>query len=626
MSDVDEADAQFRAGMAAVRAEDYEAAAQAFRRSAESHPSHGPTHGNLGSALAALQRHREALVAFQAALDCDPPFLPAHFLMGLSLLAIGDEQQAQQCFARAINGEPDNVGAYYFLAMARLRAGDSERAFALLQQAIRLDPNNADLFTGLGAVFRQRREAALTRHAFEAALAIDPDHDLARANYLFRLAQDCDWAAIERQQGRIGSLGIAGTPVQPFLLLALEDEPERHRLRAERFVAAFAHVLPLPARPVPKRRPERLRIGYFSADFRDHATMHLAAGMFELHDRGRFETFAYSFGRDDGSAMRKRAEGFDQFRDVGAFSSLDIARQANEDRIDIAVDLKGLTENHRLEIFAYRPAPIQIAYLGYPGTSGAPFIDYLIADHVTVPEEQRAAYSECLIRLPESYQVNDEHGLVPTPALARRDHGLPDEGFVFASFNNSYKIGRRDFALWMNLLGHVPGSVLWLLECGEAAMSNLRAAASGHGIDPQRLVFAPRLERAAHLARHALADLFLDTLPCNAHTTASDALRMGLPIVTRAGRGFAARVAASLVSAVGLQSMIAASDEDYLRIARELAGDSSRLATLRDHLAIMRPLPLFDTARTVRAIEAGFDAAYERYRLGEGPADILVGE
>jgi protein O-GlcNAc transferase len=626
MSDLDEADAHFQRGMEAVRAENYEAAILAFRRSVQACPSHGPTHGNLGSALAAQERHREAVAAFQAALGCDPPFVPAHFLMGLSLLAIGNEQQAAQCFADAIAGEPDNVGAYYFLAMIRLRAGDSEQAFALLQHAIRLEPRNADLFTGLGAVFRQRREAALSRHAFEAALTIDPDHDVARANYLFRLAQDCEWEAIDSQRNRIASLGIAGTPVPPFLFLAFEDEPKRHRMRAERFVGDFAKVAPLAARPVPNHRPGRLRIGYFSADFRDHATMHLAARMFELHDRGRFESIAYSFGRDDGSAMRKRAErGFDLFRDVRGLSSFDIARQAHEDGIDIAVDLKGLTENHRLEIFAYRPAPIQISYLGYPGTSGAPFIDYMIADRWTVPDDERSAYCECLIRLPESYQVNDARGSAPRLRVYRHEHGLPEDAFVFACFNNSYKIGRRDFALWMDLLAAVAASVLWLIDFGETAKSNLAAAASRHGIDPRRLVFAPRIERSEHLSRHVLADLFLDTLPCNAHTTASDALRMGVPIVTRAGRGFAARVAASLLSAVGLESMIAAGDEDYVRIARELAGDPGRLAALRGHLSEEPVLPLFDTARTVQAIEAGFDAAYDRYLRGEAPTDIRVG-
>lgn len=627
MNDLQDADVQFQRGMEAVRAENFEAAVLAFRRSAQACPSHGPTHGNLGSALAALERHREAVAAFQAALGCDPPFVPAHFLMGLSFLAIGNDGQAAQCFERAIAGEADNVGAYYFLAMIRLRTGDSDLAFALLQEAIRLDPRNADLFTGLGAVFRQRREGALSRHAFETALTIDADHDVARANYLFRLAQDCEWEAIESQRDRIASLGIAGPPVQPFLFLALEDAPQRHRSRAERFVGELAKVAPLPSRPIPKRRPDRLRIGYFSADFRDHATMHLAARMFELHDRERFETIAYSFGRDDGSAMRQRAErGFDHFRDVRGLGSSDIARQAYEEGIDIAVDLKGLTENHRLEIFSYRPAPVQISYLGYPGTTGAPFIDYMIADALTVPDDERSAYRECLIRLPGSYQVNDERGPAFKPRAFRHEHGLPEDAFVFACFNNSYKIGRRDFAMWMNLLDTVSGSVLWLLHFGETARFNLTEAASRHGIDPRRLVFAPRIERGEHLSRHCLADLFLDTLPCNAHTTASDALRMGVPIVTRAGRGFAARVAASLLSAVGLGSMIAASDEDYARIARELAGDPASLAAVREQLSGERDLPLFDTARTVRAIEAGFDAAYDRHLRGEKPADILVGD
>ena len=354
--------------------------------------------------------------------------------------------------------------------------------------------------------------------------------------------------------------------------------------------------------------------------------MFLAARMFELHDRERFSIHAYSYGRDEPGTMRARAlAAFDTFNDVQGLGDLEIAQLARADGIDIAIDLKGYTEHHRLGIFAYRPAPIQISFLGYPGTLGCPFIDYLVADRQVVPEEQREAYSEKLILMPHCYQVNDNRRPIPEPSGIRADAGLPPDGFVFCYFNASYKITPAEFAIWMELLNRVDGSVLWLLAGSAKCQVNLRAEAAKQGIEPGRLVFAPKIRPQAHLARIQFADLFLDTFNCNAHTTASDALWVGLPLVTKAGKGFGARVGASLLDAIGLGELIANNERDYAEKALELATNPEKLATIRAELGANRTtMPLFDSALFTRHLEAAYDVAYDKWLNGQPPTDIMI--
>jgi predicted O-linked N-acetylglucosamine transferase (SPINDLY family) len=391
-------------------------------------------------------------------------------------------------------------------------------------------------------------------------------------------------------------------------------------------VAAFEYPAPAPLVTKAAVRHERVRLAYLSADFHLHATAYLMAELFERHDRARFEVFGLSWGPDDQSAMRARLKvGVDRFVDVGAMSDRQVAEWMRDQGIDIAVDLKGFTGNNRTGIFAYRGAPLQVAYLGFPGTLGAPFIDYLIADRQVVPPRLESAYSENIVRLPDCYQVNDRKRHIADETPSRADAGLPAQGFVFCSFNNSYKIRPAMFDIWMRLLRAVEGSVLWLLGDNDAAAANLRRHAAARGVDADRLVFATRLPLDRHLARHRLADLFLDNFPVNAHTTASDALWAGLPLVTLRGETFVSRVAASLLTTVGLPELITDTLADYEALALKLATTPAMLAGLRGRLAAVRlTTPLFDTDRFRRHIESAYLTIYERHLAGAPPAGFDV--
>jgi predicted O-linked N-acetylglucosamine transferase (SPINDLY family) len=386
-----------------------------------------------------------------------------------------------------------------------------------------------------------------------------------------------------------------------------------------------------PVRPKPlwkaeHYRHERIRIAYVSADFHQHATSYLTAGMFECHDKSRFEITAISIGPDDNSEIRQRLkDSFDYFIDVTALSEDQIASRIRDSEIDIVVDLKGFTQDARTGVFAHRPAPIQVNYLGYPGTLGAKYIDYIIADRNVIPEDQQKFYSEKIVYMPNSYQVNDTKRLTADVIFTRPELGLPPTGFVFCCFNNNYKITPHVFDCWMRVLKQVEGGVLWLLEANAKAAGNLRREAAARGVNAERLIFARKRPLSEHLARYRLADLFLDTLPCNAHTTASDALWAGLPVLTCSGETFASRVAASLLHAIHLPQLATTTLEDYESLAIELAKHPNKLKEIKQKLADNRlTTPLFDTKLFTKHIEAAYTAMYERYRAGLAPDHIIV--
>jgi predicted O-linked N-acetylglucosamine transferase (SPINDLY family) len=377
---------------------------------------------------------------------------------------------------------------------------------------------------------------------------------------------------------------------------------------------AAALIEPPPVPPVHKR----IRVGYFSADFHLHATTLLAARMFELHDKERFEIYAFSFGPDRKDPMYERLyKAFDHWIDIRAMDDLSVVKKARELEIDIAVDLKGYTLDHRIGIFAMRPAPIQISYLGFPGTTGCSFMDYLIADHTLIPEHLRQYYTEKVIYLPHSYQINDDTRPRPKRLRSRAKYGLPAKGFVFCCFNNNYKITPEVFSVWMRVFKAVPDSVLWLLKDNDLAEENLRREAAARGVDPGRLVFAPRISATEHLARQTLADLFLDTFPCNAHTTASDALWVGLPVLTCSGDSFASRVAASLLNAQGLEDLVCASLEEYEAKAIHLSSSPIPIENVKTRCrrAAESGGSLFDSLATTQAIERAYLQAHHEFTL-----------
>jgi predicted O-linked N-acetylglucosamine transferase (SPINDLY family) len=437
----------------------------------------------------------------------------------------------------------------------------------------------------------------------------------------------CDWRDLEAECARlITSIRNGNAASLPFPVLAMESTPA-DQLKCAQICAADRYST-VHKEGENDRFPshDRLRIAYLSADFQNHATAQLAAGLFEHHDRSRFMTTAISFGLDDGSAMRARLRNaFDRFVDVSTKSARETANLLREMEIDIAVDLGGYTQRSRTAIVAMRPAPVQVSYLGYPGTMGAPFIDYIIADEIVIPKEHRAFYSEKIAYLPHSYQCNDSKRHISDKKITRAEAGLPDNVFVFCSFNNSYKITPEVFSVWMKLLQQVDGSVLWLLAGNDSSPINLKVEAEKRGVSSDRLIFAPKVAVEVHLARHRVADLFLDTLPYNAHTTASDALWGGLPVLTCLGSTFAGRVAASLLTATGIPELITPSLDDYEALALRLAREPAMLASIKAKLASNRDAcSLFDTARFTRHIETAYGQMWERRRRGEPPATFAV--
>ncbi len=545
-------------------------------------------------------------------------------IMGAAHAGLRHYDRAVTCYEMALEIEPGAAGLHHNLGMALRHLGRPDVALASFRRAAQLQPDRPDFLNNLGNMAQQAGELDEAIAAYGMVLAIRPDHHSARAHRLHLLAQICDWDAIEAERAWIPMLGIESGAVSPFTLIALDDSPARQRRRAEAYVATLAG---LPARPVFKPsaiRPERLRIGYFSADFHDHATLRLMAGLFEQHDRDRFEIIAYCFGPDHDDAMRRRLiASVDAFHDIGVIGDEEAAARARADRIDIAIDINGITRGARPGIFASGAAPVQIGYLGYAGTMGAPILDYLIADHVVIPDRQRDHYAERLIYLPHSYQVNDDRRAIADQCPSRAQMGLPEDAFVFCNFNSSYKITAQTFDIWMRLLVQLDGSVLWLLGGQPLAMENLRREAGRRGVAADRLIFADALPNAEHLARHRLADLFLDSFNCNAHTTASDALWAGLPVLTLPGESFPARVGASLLTAIGLPELIASSPEDYEAGALDLARDPAKLNRIRATLTANRlSYPLFRTEMFTRDIERAYDIAWARWQEGKPPADI----
>jgi len=591
-------------------------------------PGNADAHCYLGMIACQHGRFAEGAERARQALSHDPRNARAHMLLGRALAFLGQSEEALASFDRAIALAPDLARAHGHRADLLAELGRNAEAIESYDRALALAPDVVeDWFNRGGALTAVGRyEDAIA--SFNRAAALNPElaaSDVLRAPLFLSRLRICDWANYQDAVAQLLAMIRAGQPLSvPFAALLLPCTP------AEQLQSARRYVQDHPAPPALWRGEmyshDRIRVAYLSADFREHATSHLAAGLFEQHDRSRFEITALSFGEDDGSAIRRRvAVAFERFVDVHHNSDQEIAELMRRHEIDIAVDLMGFTKDHRLGVLARRPAPIQVNYLGYPGTMGTAFHDYIIADGTVIPEEHEAYYAERIVRLPGSYQVNDDQRPIAAATPSRRDCGLPEDGFVFCCFNNTQKLSPDVFDVWMRVLKAVDDSVLWLLEGNGTSSANLRAAAEQRGVSPQRLIFAGKTTLPEHLARQRLADLFLDTLPYNAHTTASDALWAGLPVLAQTGATFAGRVAASLLRTIGLPELIAATQQDYERRAIELANNPEMSATIRRKLAASRTTtPLFDTALFARRIEAAYAAVHQRHQEGLAPADISI--
>jgi predicted O-linked N-acetylglucosamine transferase (SPINDLY family) len=646
-----------------VRAQqgDLDAAVELISRALDQQPHSAEALFNLGLALSKLNRYTEAMVIYDKALALNPDYTDVLYNRGNTLAALDRYQEAIEGYDEALRINPDHVDVLYNRGNALRKLNRHAEAIASYDKALNIKPDHAEVLNNRGDALQSLSQYAEAITNYDRALAIKPDlanayynrgtalgtlhrHEEATVSYHKALEIDpdcsyalgeaagsrgqvCDWHDRDLQEQQLLKNVRAGKPAcVPFLFLAASHSPADQLICATTFVRdrcpAGRHSLWKGER----YQHDRIRVAYVSADFHEHATAYLMARLLERHDRTRFETVSVSFGPDGESEMRRRLKNaFERFIDVRQKSDFDIASLMRELEIDIAVDLKGFTTDCRTGIFALRPAPIQVNYLGYPGTMGAEYIDYIIADEFVIPRDHQVHYSEKVAYLPDCYQVNDSMRRIAEHTPTRAEVGLPERGFVFCSFNNSYKITPAVFDVWMRLLREVEGSVLWLLEANAAVARNLRREAADRGIAPERLVFAPRIKVADHLARHRLADLFLDTLPLNAHTTASDALWVGVPLVTCLGTTFAGRVAASLLNAIGLNELITHALEEYEALALELAANRKRLAEIKSKLAENRnTFPLFNTDRFRRHIEAAYTTMWERYQRGEPPESFAV--
>jgi len=494
----------------------------------------------------------------------------------------------------------------------------AEDALASYDEALRAKPDSEDALNGrANALFELKRFEEANRD-YERVVQRNPDQAYAAGILAFSRLHCCDWHALGEDRKRIAAAVRQGRrAINPFQNLALSHLAEEQKQCAAIWAADKYPPSPQSLYKDEVYAHERIRLAYLSAEFRDHAVAHAMAGVFEHHDRTRFETVAVSWGAPDSGAMRNRLVGaFDHFIDVDRQSDVEVARRLRDMEIDIAIDLMGFTGECRPGILASRPVPIQVNYLGFPGTMAAPYMNYLFADRVVIPESEQQHYTESIVYLPDSYLPSDSNRRIAKDCPARGQAGLPELGFVFACFNNSYKFSPELFDVWMRLLHAVEGSVLWLSAANPAAMDNLKREAQIRGIDPARLILAPFVAKSEdHLARIGMADLFLDTLPYNAHATAADALWAGLPVLTCRGATFAGRVAASLLHAAGLPELITETLEAYEALALRLARDRAQLANLKSKLASNRSThPFFDTARFTRNLESALVSVYERQR------------
>jgi predicted O-linked N-acetylglucosamine transferase (SPINDLY family) len=582
---------------------------------------------NRGDALAGLRRHQAALASYDKAIALDPSVAEAHNDRANTLQSLNRYDDAVASYAAAIALKPDYAEAHSGRGLALQKLKRPLEALGSYNQAIALNPRHAEAYNNLGSLFVELRRYDEAIAAYATLMAIKPDYEFAFGTWLHTRMKICDWFDLDASIDRLARKVDAGEKASPpFPLLSMPTSLEQQRKGAAIWSASI--FPPDPSLPPIARRPRRspVRVGYFSADFFNHATSWLIVGLFEQHDRSKVESIAFSFGpaRTDEMVARLTA-GVDRFIDVTNRPDLDVAALARSLEIDIAIDLKGFTTDSRTGVFAARAAPIQVNYLGYPGTMASEYFDYVIADEIVVPMDDSGHYSEKIVHLPGSYQVNDSRRVISDGVFDRAECGLPPTGVVYCCFNNNYKITPERFESWMNILRQVDGSVLWLFADNPRAVANLRKEAEGRGVSAERLVFAERMLQPDHLARHRVADLFLDTAPYNAHTTASDALWAGLPVLTRAGETFAGRVAASLLNAIGMPELITSSAQAYEALAIHLGRRPERLERLKQKLARHRlTTPLFDTVRFARHMEAAYAAMYDRYQAGLPPDHIAV--
>ena len=614
-------------GVALIELDQAEQALAGFNSVLAVEPGHFGALVNRGRALRRLGRLAESLVCYDAALAAEPGHADALNGRGLVRGLLGRVTEAMTDFGAALARAPNHLGALNNYGNALLDMERVDEALACFNRLLAQEPDH------VGALFNRGLALVRLGHYVEAAecyqkvSAMQPDHPQALGELLGCRVMTCNWSEIAQLAPKIlARVGQRTSFVVPFYLFAIGSTPSQQLAGAQDWLRyqGLETVERLDA--CPPDHSGKIKIAYISADFREHAMPYLTAQLFEIHDREKFEVIGISIAPDDGSPMRVRlVKAFDQFHDVSGRSDRDIAELIRHLGVHIAIDLMGYTKNSRFGVLAFRPAPIQASYLGFPATTGADFIDYVIADEIVLPADQQPFWSEKIVHLPGCYLVNDSKKKIAARVPSRREVGLPDRGFVWCCFNGNYKITEPFFDSWMRLLNNVDGSVLWLLRTNDTAAQHLVSAAAARGVDPARLVFAPATRLDDHLARMGLADLFLDTLPVNAHTTASDALWVGLPVLTCCGDTFAGRVAASVLCAIGLSELVTTNLQEYEALALKLSNDPTLMQSTRRKLAENRlKYPLFDSDRFRHHMETAYVTMWDIWRRGEEPRSFSV--
>ena len=585
---------------------------------------------NRGVALWNLKRPAEALESYERALAIEPNFTEAWGNRGLALRDLMRYEEAIASFDQLLRVEPRNAVAWNSRANALRDIRDHAGAIENYSRALEIRPDYAEGLINRGYAYWALKQYDAGMADVERGLALDPDYPYGQGELLHARMYSADWHDFGERRAGLEDLVRAGKrAVQPFIFQAIAQTPADAQACSRIWAAdKYPQAPSTPHDPASRKGREKIRVGYLSGEFRDQATAILMAGLYEHHDRDKFEIIALDAGLNDNSAMRARLEkSFDRWFDISRLSDQEIAQAIRAAEIDILVNLNGYFGTSRTGVFAQRPAPVQVSYLGFPATLGAPYIDYIIADGIVIPEDEQRFYDEQVVYLPGSYQANDNKGRAIAQPLSRAEAGLPEQGFVFCNFNSAYKLTPETFDSWMRILGRVENSVLWLLESPAPYADNLRREARARGVAPDRLIFAPELPTDRHLARLGLADLFLDGLPYNAHTTGSDALWAGVPLLTRRGTTFPGRVAASLLTAAGLPELVTENSADFEALAVKLAGDPEALQKLRDKLAGNKDrCALFDTDLFRRNIEAAYRTMWESWLAGEKPKGFAVKE
>jgi len=603
-----------------------DAAVKSYEKALAINPDFADACNNLGITLRKLGQLDAAVKSYEKALAIKPDYAEAHNNLGNVLNDLGQLDAAVKSYEKALAIKPDYAEAHNNLGNVLNGLGQLDAAVKSFEKAIAINPDYADAYYNHGGALLSLKRLDEALVSYKRAIDLKPNIDFALGNFLHTKMHLCIWNNLSTHLNELTKKIIDNEKViAPFSLLALIDDPELQRKTAEKFANEKhpqSYILSKIER-YPKHK--KIRIGYFSADFREHPVSALTAELYETHDRNQFEIHAFSYGPDTKDKMNLRIKaGVDHFHHVRSMSLKDVAMLARSLEIDIAVDLGGFTLYARTGIFAMSAAPIQASYIGYIGTMGADYYDYLMADQTMIPEKNQKYYSEKIVYLP-CFQVNDSKESLPDITFNRQDLGLPEEGFVFCCFNNTYKITPTTFDSWGRILKSVEGSVLLIYADNESAQINLRKEITLRGIDPKRLIFGKRLSKSKYLARYQVANLFLDTHPYNAGTTASDALRMGLPVLTYFGSSAVSREAASVINSVNLPELITTNQEQYESLAIELATHPEKLKVIKDKLVNnLSSAPLYDTKLFTKNLESAYTMMYDRYLQGLEPDHIYV--